>query len=122
MAETFIVPTVSLKVEGDEVVLRYKPEPMPADPKKATRQLLEALLARAGRARTDVMYDAAAARIAELEAFLQCAKETIDEEYARADRLTALLKEAKEVLRDVVADENCWGDRAEALLARLEEG
>jgi hypothetical protein len=32
-------------MEGDEVVLRYKPEPMPADPKKATRQLLEALLA-----------------------------------------------------------------------------
>jgi hypothetical protein len=43
--ETYIVPTASLKVEGDEVVLRYKPEPMPADPKKATRQLLEALLA-----------------------------------------------------------------------------
>jgi hypothetical protein len=42
--ETFMVPTASLKVEGDEVVLRYKPEPMPADPRKATRQLLEALL------------------------------------------------------------------------------
>jgi hypothetical protein len=40
---------------------------------------------------------------------------------ARIAELEALLKEAKEVLRDVVADENCWGDRAEALLARLEE-
>jgi hypothetical protein len=26
--ETYIVPTASLKVEGDEVVLRYKPEPI----------------------------------------------------------------------------------------------
>jgi hypothetical protein len=43
MTETFIVPTVSLKVEGDEVVLRYKPEPMPADPLAFTRELLEAL-------------------------------------------------------------------------------
>jgi hypothetical protein len=40
---------------------------------------------------------------------------------ARIAELEALLKETKEVLRDVVADENCWGVRAEALLARLEE-
>jgi hypothetical protein len=78
----------------------------------------------------------AAARIAELEAerdhawdmvakadaaTARCAAESLEDKI-RADRLAAMLKEAKEVLRDVVADENCWGVRAEALLARLEEG